>query len=110
LITASDLVVCMGGYNTVCETLCSKTMSLIIPRENPMKEQYLRAKAFHANNLIEYIKWDRLDAAELKKKILYMLKNKDKYTRSIRDFEMTGIARICDRISKLRDDINGGVR
>ena len=33
LITASDLVVCMGGYNTMCENLGSKNMSLIIPRE-----------------------------------------------------------------------------
>jgi predicted glycosyltransferase len=109
LISASDLVVCMGGYNTICETLCSKTMSLIIPREYPRKEQYIRAKAFHEKNLIEYIKWNQVDADALKNKIMCMLENKDRYETSMQKFEMTGIARICDRIFKLREDINGGV-
>ena len=55
LIAASDIVVCMGGYNTLCEVLSSKTMSLVIPRETPRKEQYIRAQAFHREHLIEFI-------------------------------------------------------
>jgi len=35
----------MGGYNTVCEVLSHGTVSLIIPRETPRKEQLIRETA-----------------------------------------------------------------
>jgi predicted glycosyltransferase len=107
LIAASDLVVCMGGYNTVCETLSMNTMSLVIPREAPRKEQYIRARAFNNQNLIEYIKWDEVNARTLKEKILFMLVNRELYREAIATFDMTGIANICERIYKFRNDKNG---
>ncbi len=107
LIAASDLVVCMGGYNTICETLSLKTMSLIIPRENPRKEQYIRAKAFKQQNLVEYIKWNEVSASALKEKIHCMLENRDRFIEAMGVFEMTGIDRICERIFKFRSKRNG---
>lgn len=107
LIAASDLVVCMGGYNTVCEALSMNTKSLVIPREAPRKEQYLRAKAFKEQHLVEFIKWDEVNARTLKEKILYMLINGARYQKAISSFDMTGIANICERIYKFRNDKNG---
>ncbi len=107
LIAASDLVVCMGGYNTVCEALSMNTMSLIIPREAPRKEQYIRAKAFKKQGLVEYIKWDEVNARTLKEKILLMLVNRERYQKAIATFDMAGIANICERIAKFRNDKNG---
>ncbi|WP_300464696.1 glycosyltransferase [Desulfobacula sp.] len=107
LIAASDIVVCMGGYNTLCEVVSSKTMSLVIPRETPRKEQYLRAQAFHREHLIEFIPWSQLNASNLEEKILYMLENKDTFATALAQFEMTGIETICERISNFWNGKNG---
>lgn len=107
LISASDIVVCMGGYNTLCEILSAKTMSLVIPRETPRKEQCIRARAFHREQLIEFIPWTRLNESNLEKKILGMLKNKAPYKKAMCKFEMTGIKKICDRISNFWNGKNG---
>ncbi|MCG8639689.1 MAG: glycosyltransferase [Desulfobacterales bacterium] len=107
LISASDIVVCMGGYNTLCEILSAKTMSLVIPRETPRKEQCIRARAFHREQLIEFIPWTRLNESNLEEKILGMLKNKAPYKKAMCKFEMTGIKKICDRISNFWNGKNG---
>lgn len=107
LIAASDIVVCMGGYNTLCEVLSSKTMSLVIPRETPRKEQYIRARAFHREQLIEFIPWSRLDALNLEEKLLYMLGKKALFAKAMANFEMTGIETICARISNFWSSKNG---
>lgn len=107
LISASDIVVCMGGYNTLCEILSAKTMSLVIPRETPRKEQCIRAQAFHREQLIEFIPWTRLNESNLEEKILGMLKNKAPYKKAMCKFEMTGIKKICDRISNFWNGKNG---
>ncbi len=107
LIAASDIVVCMGGYNTICEALSSKTMSLVIPRETPRKEQYIRAKAFHREHLIEYILWTRLNEINLEEKILAMLENTASFETAMHSFEMNGIISICDRISNFWNGKNG---
>lgn len=107
LIAASDIVVCMGGYNTMCEVLSSKTMSLVIPRETPRKEQFIRAMAFHDKNLIEFIPWTFLNDLNLEEKILYMLENKEPFAKAMARFEMTGIVNICKRISKFWNGKHG---
>lgn len=107
LIAASDIVVCMGGYNTICEALSSKTMSLIIPRETPRKEQCIRAQAFNREGLVEFIPWTRLNEDSLENKILNMLENRSSYAKAMDKFEMTGIVTICDRISKFWNGKNG---
>ncbi|MBW2593031.1 MAG: glycosyltransferase, partial [Deltaproteobacteria bacterium] len=100
LIAASDIVLCMGGYNTICEVLSSKTMSLVIPREVPRKEQHIRAQAFNHEGLIEFIPWTLLNEDNLENKILNMLENRASFTKAMDNFEMTGIVNICERISK----------
>lgn len=40
---AADLVVSMGGYNTVCELLSTRRRAIIVPRTQPVKEQWIRA-------------------------------------------------------------------
>jgi predicted glycosyltransferase len=41
---AADLVVSMGGYNTVCEILSTGKTAVIVPRVEPVKEQWIRAE------------------------------------------------------------------
>ena len=109
LIAASDIVVCMGGYNTICEALSFKIMSLIIPRETPRKEQYIRAQAFNREGLVEFIPWTQLNEDNLENKILNMLENRSSYMKAMDKFEMTGIVTICDRISKFWNRKNGKI-
>ena len=47
-IDASDLVVCMGGYNTITEVLSQAKRSISVPRINPGHEQLIRANRMQA--------------------------------------------------------------
>ena len=60
LMRAADLVVSMGGYNSMCEIVSSCTPALIVPRATPRKEQHIRAHAFAQRGLV-----DMLPEAEL---------------------------------------------
>lgn len=42
-LAAADAVVAMGGYNTACEIIASRTPALIVPRSGPSREQRIRA-------------------------------------------------------------------
>ncbi|NEO29988.1 MAG: glycosyltransferase [Symploca sp. SIO3C6] len=43
-INAADTVICMGGYNTICEVLSLKKKAIVIPRMKPVQEQWIRAQ------------------------------------------------------------------
>jgi len=57
---ASDVVVAMGGYNTVCEILTLKKRAIIVPRVKPVEEQAIRAERMAALNLFRTLHPDRL--------------------------------------------------
>jgi len=42
----ADLIVCMGGYNTLCEILSLEKWAIVLPRKRPRTEQLLRANRF----------------------------------------------------------------
>jgi predicted glycosyltransferase len=54
-INAADLVITMGGYNSLCEILQLKKKSLVLPRAGPSAEQIMRAKCFAERGLIDVI-------------------------------------------------------
>lgn len=41
---AADVVISMGGYNTICELLTLRKRSIVIPRVKPVEEQRIRAE------------------------------------------------------------------
>jgi predicted glycosyltransferase len=102
IFAAADIVVSMGGYNTLCEILSQGTISLIIPRETPRQEQIIRARAFHRQHLVDYIPW--LDYAPdiLRKKILYLMENAGPYHEAISKFKLTGIETMQRRLVEFR--------
>ncbi len=91
LLAASDLVVSMGGYNTVCEILSQKRLSLLIPREVPRKEQLIRAMALHEQRLVDYLDRCRVTPGRMRDKILFLLDKPEDYTRAVNEFELTGL-------------------
>jgi len=60
LMEAADLVVCMGGYNTVCELLTLRKRAILVPRLRPVQEQWIRAQRLQQLGLFKVISPDRL--------------------------------------------------
>lgn len=102
ILAAADLVVCMGGYNTICEVLTQGTVSLIIPRETPRKEQLIRAQVLQSRNLVDYLPSNSLTPQSLREKILYLLENPDPYREAISRFPLTGL----DEMSRFLTEFN----
>lgn len=103
VMAAADLVVCMGGYNTVCEILDLNTLPLIIPRETPRKEQLIRAQVLKNQNMVEYIPWKDLTPRILRRKILELLEDPGPYHEAISRFRLTGLEVMRQRINTFRE-------
>ena len=106
LMAASDLLVCMGGYNTLCEALSSLTPTLVIPRETPRKEQLIRARALRKNGLLEVISWDLLTPALLEQKMAGALARSIQSKQRMASFKMTGLQKILERVDSFRGDMS----
>jgi predicted glycosyltransferase len=102
IFAAADIVVSMGGYNTLCEILGQGTVSLIIPRETPRQEQIIRARAFHRQNLVDYIPWADYAPDLLRNKIFSLLENPGPYHAAISRFKLTGLEIMKRRLVEFR--------
>lgn len=65
LVGAADVVLAMGGYNTVCELLTSRRRAVLVPRVRPGKEQLIRAERLAARGLLSMVHPEQLDARRL---------------------------------------------
>ena len=102
IFAAADIVVSMGGYNTLCEILGQGTISLVIPREEPRQEQIIRARSFHRQDLVDYIPWADFAPDLLRDKILTLLENPKPYREAISRFKFTGIDTMRRRLGEFR--------
>ncbi|MGD9332447.1 MAG: glycosyltransferase [Desulfobacterales bacterium] len=102
LMATADLVVSMGGYNTLSEVLSQQKLSLIIPRQVPRKEQLIRARVFHAKGLSEYIPLPEFTETLLLSKILRLLEKPEPYREALTRFQFTGIDTMRRRIDSIR--------
>ena len=106
LMQASDMVISMGGYNTVCEILTQETPALIIPRETPRKEQLIRATCLQSRKLIDFIPWNKVTPHLLKEKIFSVLTNNKEYIDSMADFKLTGLETMHKRLEHFKTENN----
>ena len=102
IFAAADIVVSMGGYNTLCEILSQGTLSLVIPRETPRKEQLIRAQAFQRQDLVDYIRWGDFTPEILLQKLLAILEKPQLYLEAISRFRLTGIETMQKRLREFR--------
>ena len=102
ILAAADLVISMGGYNTVCELMSQKTVSLLIPRETPRLEQTLRAQCFSERNLLDYIPWERVSPQLLHDKVDRLLQKPEVFQEAMSEFKMTGFDIMRRRIQEFR--------
>jgi predicted glycosyltransferase len=103
LIAAADLVISMGGYNTICEILSQQTPALIIPRETPRKEQLIRAEKLTKQGLIDYLPWREISAQLLRDKIFTILSNSAQFQKSMASFQLSGLDTMRNRVEHFRN-------
>jgi predicted glycosyltransferase len=64
-LRAADLIVSMGGYNSICEILSLNQRAIIVLRVKPRTEQLIRAERFAAHGLLRMIHPNDLTPARL---------------------------------------------
>ena len=104
LMKAADLIISMGGYNTICEILTQKTPALIIPRESPRKEQLIRAQCLKERNLVDYIPWNEVTPQLLREKIISSLADSENLARQRQEFNLTGLETMHSRLDHFKAD------
>jgi predicted glycosyltransferase len=68
-----DALVCMGGYNTLCEATSRGTPTLCVPRVRPRREQVIRARAFARLGLLRVVEPDVLSPDLLRSEVATLL-------------------------------------
>jgi predicted glycosyltransferase len=102
IFAAADLVICMGGYNTLCEILSQGTVSLVVPRDTPRREQLIRAETFQRQRLIDYIPWDALTPERMRDKVDAIIADPQPLREAIARFPLTGIETMRQRLKEFR--------
>jgi len=64
-VGASDLLVSMGGYNTVCEFLSAGRRAVMVPRTRPVSEQLIRAQLLADRGLARLVHPDDVSPKSL---------------------------------------------
>jgi len=95
----ADLVVCMGGYNTLCEVASLGKRALVVPRVLPRLEQAMRADRWERLGLVRVLHPDRLTPAELAAGVVRLLDSAAPPDRFCLD--MRALERIEQRVSAL---------
>jgi predicted glycosyltransferase len=72
-VAAADVVVSMGGYNSVCEILSARRPAIIVPRVEPRREQLIRAEAMSRRGLVRVLHPTELTPDRLLREILELL-------------------------------------
>jgi predicted glycosyltransferase len=105
IMGAADLVVSMGGYNTVSEILSLGKVCLIVPREQPRREQLIRAQVLHQHGLVDYLTWPELGVETLRGKVLSLLAHPEPYQRAVRAFPFTGLEIMRQRLEEFCEPV-----
>lgn len=103
-LAGADLVVSMGGYNTVCEVLSLKRPTLLVPREDPRKEQLIRAEAMAERGLVDFIRWEALSPELMREKALSILESPQPYLDAMNRFSMTGLEVMRSRVADFKKE------
>ena len=98
---AADLIVCMGGYNTLCEVLTLHKRAIVVPRVVPVQEQWMRAERMDRLGLLRAIHPDRLTPAELGRAIREELSLSNVRPSRLYEVDLGGMGRVAQGIHEL---------
>jgi predicted glycosyltransferase len=89
LIGSAQVVVSMGGYNTLCEIASQKKPCLIVPRTVPREEQLIRAQVLCTKGFCDYLEPSELTPEILRARVLDLLDNGSAYQEKMGSFPFT---------------------
>jgi predicted glycosyltransferase len=87
LLSQSDVVVSMAGYNTVCELLLFGRRAVLVPRAEPVQEQLIRARLFAERGYFDMVEPDQLTPELLMSRVLSALREPASSTSSGQPFD-----------------------
>ena len=95
---ASDVVVSLAGYNTVCELLSFARRAILVPRAEPVQEQLIRARLLAAKGYFDLIEPDDLKSDVLIARVLNALKPTP---MAVPPLDLDGLPRVVQRTAEL---------
>lgn len=95
---AADLVVSMGGYNTICEILSLKKRAIVIPRVTPVVEQWIRARRMARRGLFRFIHPEYVSAKSIMAMVVEELAKSSTLNESHNQVDMEGLPHIANSI------------
>ncbi len=99
LMRSADLVVSMGGYNTMCEIASFGKSALIVPRTKPRYEQAIRAALWDQLGVVTATHPNTLSPEKLSDRVVRLLDGDRSPDRT--GLDMQGLDRIAERCSAL---------
>lgn len=93
-MNAADVVISMGGYNTVCEMLTLRKPAIIVPRVKPVQEQWVRAERMQRMGLLQAIHPDCLTPEGLMEAVRNGLESSTVCRPALEAFALDGLERI----------------
>ena len=93
---AADVVVCMGGYNTLCEVATLRKRAVVVPRVHPVEEQSIRARRLAHAGIVTM-----LHPAELEPGRLAAIVNRQLHAPQPSPLDLTALPRITRHVRAL---------
>ena len=103
----AEFVVCMGGYNTVCEVISFDKPALLVPRVVPRREQFIRAERLKNLGIVDLLHPQNLSAGSLSEWIDGLPQRRQLSARKLID--MNGMQRVSqylvDQVMRLEQPL-----
>jgi predicted glycosyltransferase len=97
-IRSSELVVSMGGYNTLCQIVSNRKAALIVPRTKPRLEQAIRAQEWEELGMVSTLRPEGLTAATLADAVERQLGRGP--VEPCDELDLNGLTRVCERFGE----------
>ena len=110
-IQQAAAVISMAGYNTVSEILASDTPALLVPRETPRLEQFIRATALKEAGAVDLLRVTDLSAAALENRLTLLLRDQNTARHQLmgrRRLRLDGLTTVPLLAAELVGDRNDG--
>ena len=107
-MNAADAVVCMGGYNTICEVASVEKRAVVVPRVRPVEEQRIRADRLAQMGVVTVVHPDRMTPDSLASAVLQALDTNA--PRPQASLDLDALPRITQHVVALQRSNNDDVR
>ena len=94
-IRKADVVVSMGGYNSLCEVVSNRKPAVVIPRTSPRLEQTMRARLWSRRAELKIISPEELTPPALADQVINMLGRRA--DNPAPDLDFGGLDRVSER-------------